>query len=353
MPFNLIAGKTIPRSADMANNSWYCLLTRRAILGLGSMAAGGVTVFAQVPPGSRRELGPGVLSKFGSAARESLLTIVSDSSFRGQIRAAAVRDLMRTDGKSAEELMLSLLPLARTGARPPLSNFLVGAVVQGSAGNLYLGANIEVPGHALGLTVHAEQAALANAYMHGENGVTSIAVTAPPCGHCRQFLNEMSLEGDILVLLNDTPPARLSALLPMAFGPKDLGFKQGALPVKETALSLAVRSGDALTKGALEAARKSYSPYTGSLSGLAIVTSQRRMFTGSYIENAAFNPSLSPLQTALAGLFAAGLNATSIVKAVLVEVEGARISQSNVTLAALRSLAPAAKFEIVRAKRSG
>ncbi len=69
MPFNLIAGKTIPRSADMANNSWYCLLTRRAILGLGSMAAGSVTVFAQVPPGSRRELGPGVLSKFGSAAR--------------------------------------------------------------------------------------------------------------------------------------------------------------------------------------------------------------------------------------------------------------------------------------------
>jgi hypothetical protein len=63
----------------------------------------------------------------------------------------------------------------------------------------------------------------------------------------------------------------------------------------------------------------------------------------------AFNPSLSPLETALSGLFAAGVDLASVVRVVLVETEGAPISQSDVTKAALHSLAPAAKLEMFRA----
>jgi hypothetical protein len=65
----------------------------------------------------------------------------------------------------------------------------------------------------------------------------------------------------------------------------------------------------------------------------------------------AFNPSLSPLQTALAGLFAAGEDATRIIRVVLVEAEDARISQIVSTEATLASLAPAARLEIYRAAR--
>ena len=50
---------------------------------------------------------------------------------------------------------------------------------------------------------------------------------------------------------------------------------------------------------ALEAAFCSYAPYSKSKSGVAIQTKEGVIYTGSYLENAAFNPSTSPLQVAL------------------------------------------------------
>jgi cytidine deaminase len=194
--------------------------------------------------------------------------------------------------------------------------------------------------------VHAEQAALANAYMAGESAVVSIAVTAPPCGHCRQFLQEFSPDGEIRILLKGEPSRKLSKLLPVAFGPKDLGFRQGALPVRPVGMAMTKPSKDPLKLAALHAARTSYAPYTSSHSGVALLTVDGRIFAGSYIENAAFNPSLPPLQTALAGLFAAGANASGLARAVLVEVEGARISQVGNTRAVLSSIAPGVRLEI-------
>ncbi len=291
------------------------------------------------------------LAKLGNRSRDLLMSAMNDRAFRGKIPAKDVTVMLGAEGKTADQMMLSLLPLARTCARPPLSNFFVGAVVQGASGSLYLGANIEVPGHLLGLTVHAEQASLANAYMSGEAGVSAIAVTAAPCGHCRQFLNEMSPDGEIRILVNDNAPTKLSALLPMAFGPKDLGFKQGALPIKQSRLSLLQKSTDALVLAALDAAQRSYSPYTLSLSGIAISTRDSRVFTGSYIENAAFNPSLPPLEAALAGLFAARKNADEVVRAVLVQDSKAKISQESAVRAALSSLSPGAKIEVAPAAK--
>src|SRR5206468_5952186 len=56
------------------------------------------------------------------------------------------------------------------------------------------------------------------------------------------------------------------------------------------------------THAALDAARKAYAPYSKSPSGVAIRSASGRTYRGSYIENVAFNPSLSPLQVALTGL---------------------------------------------------
>ena len=110
--------------------------------------------------------------------------------------------------------MLELLPQAQSYARPALTKFRVGAIVRGTSGALYLGANIEFPGEGLGQTVHAEQAALANAFMHDEPGIEAIAVSAPPCGHCRQFLYEFAEGREITILLAGQAPIGLSALLP-------------------------------------------------------------------------------------------------------------------------------------------
>jgi cytidine deaminase len=299
-----------------------------------------------------------LLPKFGEKSRDRLLRLFNQPGFSGHIPAAEVKGLLESERKSVDALMLDLLPLARTYSRPPISNYLVGAVALGMSENLYFGANLEIAGHSLGFSVHAEQAALSNAYMHADRGVSAIAVTAAPCGHCRQFMNELSAESDIQILVEGNPGMKLSSLLPMAFGPKDLGFKQGAFPVKEVDLILPKGVCDELTVAALEAARKSYVPYTKAHSGVAIGTRPGRIYKGSYIENAAFNPSLSPLQSALVALIVAGeSNAgesnSAISRVTLVEVEGAAISQKSVAEAALGTIAPGVKLEVVKATRAG
>lgn len=42
-----------------------------------------------------------------------------------------------------------------------------------------------------GVQVHAEQFVMANAWAHRERGIKRLAVSAAPCGHCRQFYAEL------------------------------------------------------------------------------------------------------------------------------------------------------------------
>ena len=101
---------------------------------------------------------------------------------------------------------------------------------------------------------------------------------------------------------------------------------------------------DRLVDAALDAASRSYAPYSKSSSGCAIQT-DRQTFAGSYLENAAFNPSLPPLQSALVNLVLAGEDFAAIRRVVLVEVNGAAISQRAATEAVLAAIAPRARFE--------
>jgi cytidine deaminase len=303
-----------------------------------------------------------ILPSFTAESRRKLRTILSLPGFTGQIPAAAVHDLMASEQKSVADLMLALLPLARTFSHPPISNYHVGAVAEGMSGSLYLGFNIEFLGHALGLAVHGEQAALSSAYMHSESGVSAIAVTAAPCGHCRQFMNELSPDGQIEILVDQAAPTKLSALLPLAFGPKDLGRKDGAFPVRRTSLISASVTSAGLTanaqqppaeplfQSALDAASTAYAPYSESLSGAAIATRSGRIYKGSYIENVAFNPSLSPLQTALVQLISAGEDYAAISRVALAEIKGAKISQRTATEAVLSAIAPSVRVEFVVAE---
>src|SRR6185312_7798402 len=111
-----------------------------------------------------------------------------------------------------------LLAQAESCARPALTYFRVGAVVRGTSGTLYLGANLEFAGESLSQTVHAEQAALSNAFMHDEAAIEAIAVSASPCGHCRQFLYEFAEGRAITILVPGQVPVELSAILPHPFG---------------------------------------------------------------------------------------------------------------------------------------
>jgi cytidine deaminase len=318
------------------------VVDRRAVLAslasssLGLLAVHSEFGFGQSGEGSRMgQSMPGLTDR----SRQILQGLVGAREFRGQIAASRVQELVHLERTDVDRLMIGLLPLARAFSRPPISNYRVGAVVRGVSGNLYLGMNLEIPGHSLGFSVHGEQAALSNAYMHAEPGVAAIAVTAAPCGHCRQFMNEMSVTGEFEILVENKPLSKLSSLLPMAFGPRDLGFKEGGFPVRKIGLELPQVSDDKLAQAALDAAAHSYAPYSESPCGLAIGTKLGGVYKGSYIENAAFNPSLSPLQTALVQLIMAGEDYSAITRVVLVEIEDAKISQASVTRAVLRTIA--------------
>lgn len=247
-------------------------------------------------------------------AKRGMLPVVEKQSLLGKLEC------------TEDQLMLALLPIAREFAVVPVSQFKVGAVALGETGNLYLGANQELGHAALNEAIHAEQAAVAVAHCHGETNIIKIAVNANPCGHCRQFLYECVDGSAMQILVEGHSLQSLSALLPRAFGPNDLHVQGGLFMPALHQLTLTEASSDAMTLAALQAAKRSYSPYTQSYAGVALQTHDNLIFAGSYLENAAYNPSLSPLQAALALLIQSGYHYQDVASAVLLQMKNPNIN---------------------------
>ena len=149
-------------------------------------------------------------------------------------------------GEALDDIMRGLLPWALAYADPPISGFRVGAIACGGYGALYAGGNLEFPDMPLSASVHAEQAAVVNAWMHGESEIQAIAATATTCGHCRQFLVELGDPQRLAIYVNEHRSFTLVDLLPHSFGPRDLGVAQrGMLAAWEPALEARV-DGDAV-----------------------------------------------------------------------------------------------------------
>jgi cytidine deaminase len=256
---------------------------------------------------------------------------------RGVIPAEQAAALEEAVG--ADPLPL-LVPFAKRYAQVPISSFTVGAVARGSSGSLYLGANLEFGGAALSFSVHAEQAATTNAWLNGEEGVAAIAVSAAPCGYCRQFLQELATASTLSVLVGEQEPRLLGELLPEAFGPLDLGVTAALLTPQDHGLRL---DGDALVQEALAAANASYAPYSHGFAGVALQAAGGSVYTGRYAENAAFNPSMSPLESALVMRVLGGDADDALTRAVLVEAPSAA-SQRGAT-AALLAVVSSAELE--------
>jgi cytidine deaminase len=276
----------------------------------------------------------------------ALSPLLQSDSFDGTIPSDRAAALARALGGNADRLVVALLPLARVYSRAPISGFHVGSVCRGKSGNLYLGANLELAGQGLGTAVHAEQSAIVNAHRHGERGVTALASSAPPCGLCRQFLAELGANAP-RILLADGSATALSDLLPRSFGPADLGVLRGPFDGESHPLAVDPRA-EPLVAAAAEAAAASWAPYTHAWSGVALETDAGAIFAGGYLENAAFNPSVGPLQAALVSLVLNGRSTSAIRRVALVEVAPAPISQAPAAEAVLSTLAPRAKLTVVR-----
>ena len=79
-------------------------------------------------------------------------------------------------------------------AYAPYSHFQVGAAVRTRDGRVFLGVNVENAAYPLGIC--AEKSAVAAAATAGcrPGDLDVIAITASPCGGCRQWLVEWKLE---------------------------------------------------------------------------------------------------------------------------------------------------------------
>lgn len=279
---------------------------------------------------------------------------------RGVLPAETVGRLVGASQIEIGALMMQLLPLAQQYAVVPLSGYRVGAIAAGmptavrNSCNLYLGANFEYSNAALSFTAHAEQTATNNAWLNGEHGVQMLAINAAPCGYCRQFLFELITAKQLKILLPDSNnPAGhaatpLTTFLPNAFGPDALGVKGGLMDLTLCSHTLALTNSapaDPLIDAALQAASGSYAPYATDKSfnyaGVAVQLADGSIYAGRHAENAAYNPSLSPLESALTFMnMGQPLTATrTVTRCVLVEVP-TLASQLSATQAALAAYAP-------------
>jgi cytidine deaminase len=90
---------------------------------------------------------------------------------------------------TAEELLARATDVA-TNAYAPYSRYQVGAAVLARDGRIFAGANVENAAYPLG--VCSERSAIAQAASVGlrPGDLEAIAITASPCGGCRQWLHE-------------------------------------------------------------------------------------------------------------------------------------------------------------------
>lgn len=118
--------------------------------------------------------------------------------------------------------------LAVRRAYAPYSHFSVGAAVLAASGKIYTGCNVENASY--GLCNCAERTAIFSAVAAGEQEIVCVAVhtptptATPPCGACRQVINEFGPGARVISLCDSTDriDTTLDALLPAAFGPGNL-----------------------------------------------------------------------------------------------------------------------------------
>lgn len=269
----------------------------------------------------------------------------------GVVLEADVADIMRRFGLSQiDDMMLLGLGAARTIARPPISNFHVGAIgLEAETGNLVLGGNVEFPGTHLGYTLHGETFVFTRAFNRGTS-IRRIALgEAHPCAHCRQYLSEFAL-GPALELIDPIGHRlTLEELYPWPFDSRYLGH-QGISPGSVNFPSLAPVEDVApspLMDALLTAGRRAHAPYSRCPGAIVLEMADGRLITGSSIENVAFNPTMSPMQAAIVDLIAHGFEFGDILRATLGTALKGAVDYSLGTRELLGAIAPDAALDII------
>lgn len=225
------------------------------------------------------------LAELEQPEKAQLISELNDPDFKGQICSVGVK---RAD---------DLLKLATCFSVAPISGFHVGAIAVGKSGKLYLGANMEFEGVPLSTSLHAEQSAILNAWMHEEREVVAVHVSETPCGHCRQFMRELSNPSALKIHFKGKT-FQIEDLLPGAFG-ENRKKGHGLLDSTITNLESVKTKPETPAQRAINAAQRSYAPYSHSPEGFVAQCLNGHFFSGRTAESIAFNPSVSGVVVAL------------------------------------------------------
>lgn len=130
-----------------------------------------------------------------------------------------------------ETILIEKAIAASKLAYAPYSNFHVGAAVLTEDGSVIVGCNVENASY--GLTNCAERTALFAAIAQGHKKITKLAIFVdrkdftPPCGACRQVINELARDAKIILVNRDKKVKYtcIGELLPLSFGSEDLKEK--------------------------------------------------------------------------------------------------------------------------------
>ena len=269
----------------------------------------------------------------------------------GSILAAAeVSILCQSFGLgSVEELMLLELAPARGMARPPISNFFVGAVgLERETGNLILGGNVEFPRTHLGFTIHGEGFVFTRAASRGTT-IESIAIgEAHPCAHCRQYISEFAGSRELTLIDPLGHRLTMAELYPWPFDPDYLGERGAVAGAYDASLELAANDWPAtIADRLLDAGRRAHAPYSKCPGAVVLALDDGQMVSGFSVESVAFNPTMGPLQAAMINLIAHGYETSDIAEAALGTRLGGNVDYSLSVGELLGKLAPQAPLNIV------
>jgi cytidine deaminase len=154
-----------------------------------------------------------------------------------------MRDVKYGSLELVQRQLLDEAAKAMERAYNPYSHYYVGAALLSQDGRIITGTNVENVSY--GMTICAEQTAIVRANAMGIRNFDKLALigrgenfdttkVSGPCGRCRQVLYEFAQvsEVDLELILSTTTKykiviATIEELLPLAFGPEDLGIDLG------------------------------------------------------------------------------------------------------------------------------
>ena len=272
------------------------------------------------------------LAELEESEKAKMISELKDHDFNGQINSVGV--------EKAE----NLLKLATCFSVAPISGFYVGAIAVGKSGKLYLGANIEFQGVPLSASLHAEQSAILNAWMHEEREVVVLHVSETPCGHCRQFMRELSNPSTLKIHCNGQT-YQIEDLLPLAFG-ENRQKGHGLLDSTGTNLEPEKTKPETQAQLAINAAQRSYTPYSHSPEGFVAQCLDGHSFCGRAAESIAFNPSVPGVVVALNQRNLSSRRSVAITACIQTKLKTAMNSPLTQAKAIMKHIAEASVVEV-------